>query len=708
MSDRPARVPTTSPAWTIVAHVGGATAIGVLESARLGAGSLALVLIPLFAATGLAAGAISSVAERAAARRAWWLAALIVAAPSLLVAAPVAATLFEGAYAQTLPLASLLPVVVPLVVWVGVAAAIAGGRRLLRDGDLISRAIAILGGAGASGAIIWAERHVLGSGYPAAHAGGTLAVIVLAGVIVRVAARPRVSPYVAATVAAIALGTAAAATVDGLRATADRRLLAVRGEQGNHLVRVWRLPFDRDGDGSSRVLGGGDCDDHDATRHPGAADSPGDGIDQDCDGADAVPPPEVAAPEAVDLAAWRAQPAVRQVLERTRGMNVLVLTVDALRFDVLAPDTSDRAEFPHLTKLLDESVWFVRAIAPGAGTDISIGTLLTGRLDPFQPIATTLPEALRALGRRTFSAIPVEVSRYVGDTILTRGVDRPKAVHTDWGKADVGDHVSGPTTTAEGLRALDQAKDTTWAIWLHYFDVHEHHQIDVPRELLAAVSATGSSKRHRYRGLLAAIDQEIGKVRAELATRGLADRTLIVFASDHGESLGEDPRLGDTHGKVTYAPLVRIPFAIHIPGVPGGVRTDAASLVDVAPTVLALLGDPSKMAPLDGLDLVPALLDAPAALRPASRALLIHEQDQWSVVEWPHQLIVRPADNLVELYDLERDPAQRADLSTQLPDVVTRLRARYAAGPQLQIDRTAAGRRSREQRALPPQPPARP
>ena len=41
--------------------------------------------------------------------------------------------------------------------------------------------------------------------------------------------------------------------------------------------------------------------------------------------------------------------------------------------------------------------------------------MLTGRFDPFQPIVTTLPEAMRALGRRTYAAVPGEVTRYVGD-----------------------------------------------------------------------------------------------------------------------------------------------------------------------------------------------------------------------------------------------------------------------------------------------------
>jgi hypothetical protein len=81
---------------------------------------------------------------------------------------------------------------------------------------------------------------------------------------------------------------------------------------------------------------------------------------------------------------------------------------------------------------------------------------------------------------------------------------------------------------------------------------------------------------------------------------------------------------------------------------------------------------------------------------------VIHEELQWSVVEWPHQLIVQPADGTTELYDLEADGAQTTDLSEQRTDVVARLRAHYAEHPQVKIDRTTAGRRWREGQAKPP------
>lgn len=689
-------------AWIVAAYTLSASALGGLEAARLGA-SVGRTIVPVFAVTGLLIGCVIAAVERVAPSAAWWRAAPVLALPSLAVTIPMSLTLYDGAYARTLPFAAALPWVTPVVLWIATALAIAIGGQL--TGDRIGRSIAILALGGALGGIVWLERHVLGAGYPGAHVSATLVVLVLAGTAVRVIYRGPCSFGLAAVIAALALGTGAAAMGYGLRAMDDRWQLSAFGDQSRDLVGIWRQLLDFDRDGSSALLGGGDCDDTDPAIRPGARDVPGDGIDQDCEGHDAVPPiePAAAPPQALDLETWRRSPGVAAVLERARTMTIVLVTVDALRFDVLAPGAPHRDDFPRLTKLLDDSVLFTHAIAPASGTDISLSTLLTGRLDPYQRVATTLPEALRAATRRTYSAIPAEVTRYVGDVLLGRGIDHATAVQTDWAAADIGDHVSAGATTAVGLEALADAAGAPAFVWLHYFDVHEHHQIKATPALLAAVHDPGDPGVHAYRALLAQIDREVGRLLDELAARKLADSTIVVFASDHGESLGGDPRLGATHGRFAYAPLVRIPLAFHVPGVAPGQRTDSASLVDIAPTLLALAGAPDAMHPLDGIDLVPALLDAPAELRPRDRAIVIHEELQWSVVEWPFQLLVRPAEDLVELYQLERDPDERIDLARAMPDVVTRLRARFAEAPDVRVDRTPAGRAWRDRQARPPQ-----
>lgn len=91
-----------------------------------------------------------------------------------------------------------------------------------------------------------------------------------------------------------------------------------------------------------------------------------------------------------------------------------------------------------------------------------------------------------------------------------------------------------------------------------------------------------------YFGLCSFVDAQIGRVLDALDDSGQADDTLIVFCSDHGETLGLRNRWGKS---VLYGEATRIPLILAGPGIPAdAVRTTPASLLDIPPTILGALG----------------------------------------------------------------------------------------------------------------------
>ncbi len=91
-----------------------------------------------------------------------------------------------------------------------------------------------------------------------------------------------------------------------------------------------------------------------------------------------------------------------------------------------------------------------------------------------------------------------------------------------------------------------------------------------------------------YYGMVKCIDDNLGRIYAELRKQGLMERTIIVFTSDHGDLCGEHGRLNKG---IPYEASARIPFLIYAPGkVKGGVVIDEAlSCVDFLPTVMTLM-----------------------------------------------------------------------------------------------------------------------
>lgn len=97
--------------------------------------------------------------------------------------------------------------------------------------------------------------------------------------------------------------------------------------------------------------------------------------------------------------------------------------------------------------------------------------------------------------------------------------------------------------------------------------------------------------RHHYYAMIAEVDHQVGLVLDQLESSGLADSTLVVFFSDHGDMQMEH---GQWRKSCMYEASVRVPLIMAGPGMTGGqVREDLVSLLDLYPTLLEWAGTPA-------------------------------------------------------------------------------------------------------------------
>ncbi len=181
----------------------------------------------------------------------------------------------------------------------------------------------------------------------------------------------------------------------------------------------------------------------------------------------------------------------------------------------------------------------------------------------------------------------------------------------------------------------------------------------------------------RYYAQVSLVDKGVGRILAELERLGLAENTLVLFASDHGEMLGDH---GLWQKSSPYEPAVRVPFLLRWPArVRGGqVSDDLVSLLDVLPTCLDAAGvaypGPHEVA---GASLLSAEGRQSAAQREALVLDLGLGQQRWLC--WRERAVkyaVWLGSGKRELYDLQQDPHERHNLVEDRPDQAAALERR--------------------------------
>ena len=173
--------------------------------------------------------------------------------------------------------------------------------------------------------------------------------------------------------------------------------------------------------------------------------------------------------------------------------------------------------------------------------------------------------------------------------------------------------------------------------------------------------------RHAYYGMISYLDDKIGRMMKVLEETRLDENLIVVFASDHGEMLGER---GMWYKQTFYEWSVRVPLIVAYPGVvPPGSRNQVVALVDLLPTLIDLAseGHPPDVAdPLDGSSLKNLLLSRDDSSWP-NTAIADYTAEG---VRGPCRMVRHGAYKYIythghrgQLYDLEKDPSELTNLA---------------------------------------------
>ncbi|HKE26521.1 MAG TPA: sulfatase-like hydrolase/transferase [Bryobacteraceae bacterium] len=287
---------------------------------------------------------------------------------------------------------------------------------------------------------------------------------------------------------------------------------------------------------------------------------------------------------------------------------VILISVDTLRADHLSCYQAGRRPTPHIDSLAKPGTLFSQVSSPFPLTLPSHVALFTstpsfvnGVQDngiPLKAPRSTLAAALKAAGYRT--------GAFVGSFVLDRRFGLNQGFDVYEGPLDVHNKVNagpmerkrpGAEVAEAAMRWVERNADRPFFLFLHLYDLHLPY--DLPQNPSLRHGEAGYSAELGYE------DRVLGDFLAFLAKRGLLEKSLIVFTSDHGEGLGDHGE--STHGYFLYQSTLHVPLIMHWPA--GFQRItkervdEPASLLDVAPTILDAVGVP-KPAAMRGRSLI--------------------------------------------------------------------------------------------------------
>lgn len=298
-------------------------------------------------------------------------------------------------------------------------------------------------------------------------------------------------------------------------------------------------------------------------------------------------------------------------LPKQADLNVVVISFDALRADVLGAYGSKLGATPHMDAFAARSTVFEQARSAAQATPTSFASVFTGEL-PHQVFlgwelsdTQTLAEVFQKNGYRTVGYL--NNFQLPAERGFDRGFDEYSDAATDLqgGKPPKG---NDDKNLQKALSWLKANGDTRFFSWFHFISPHQPYtQRDLAKKFydpayngvfpehtgkgndwMEADASEYPRIRSLYDGEVFYADSIFGAIIDQLEAQGLLENTIVVLTSDHGEEFKDH---GEFAHKRVYEEVIALPFILYHPDATPGVRTAVNySNVDLLPTLSGMLG----------------------------------------------------------------------------------------------------------------------
>ena len=417
----------------------------------------------------------------------------------------------------------------------------------------------------------------------------------------------------------------------------------------------------------------------------------------------------------------------------SNSANVILITMDALRYDHLSCYGYRDIETPSIDSIAERGVLFSQAISQSSWTTPSFASMLTSHYPSVHDGGRILCEIGNNLKTEIIQEIPMlpEILQEQGYSTgafisnfnlastygFSRGFDDYFNFDHKTMKNEINyflfirnwrnlkkreyDYKHGKTRsrllTEKAMEWIESHAKNPFFLWIHYIDPHlpyegykESEVFNKPvyndiRDKMDTLLSDAFSNQIRNgtlnlnslekRLLIELYDEEItetdtyiGKLLEKVRALDLEDKTLIVFASDHGEEFFDHHNF--EHGHSLFDEVIRVPLIFQYHEIPQNIVDKQVRAIDIMPSILEILNI-SCPDDISGRSLVPLMKshDDNMEIPPAISEFMLYFEERKSLRTEDFKLVFYPESKDTELYNLKKDPLELSNINTTNPEV---------------------------------------